>query len=1138
MITMKTKVSLVLAASALLVTGCAQQQDEINRVQPNYTQKSELKGEFYFRSTVVEAPYTSLGFFVGNQNYQLERGIFDIQEDNLYFYRTYELMIGGETLGSTPEVDTPLYQTDDSGNFILDDNGKPIPVVYQRRVGNELLTFQRFVYRGSPILVIPITSHFDIQREFNTLTGEKTNVVVENTTDREWHERKYMRVGWGRSQFDHADRNIFPQQGMYGAFAPPSEVIDETYADGDRPVKELAEDGTIQYLDYQVRSVFAAPTAYLDGYGTIPACWYYPWYLGQVAECISERVTFRHSFLKVADSDYVAWNYPDDKLKKFAYYRMERAQYDAVRGTTFTGVSRRIRRFRIWENYVVARGEACEVSTTGDAAGSCSAGQFCESFDDGSFCVANDANDRLDYSQMTPKPIVWYLSEGFPRELVVQAMGLANSWSVPFADVVNTRKPDAAVSDMFVMCENNLGEAGEAMAALGLDINNAADVEQAQAAGQLAMIGAPCERMDDRKRNGDLRYSQLHAIVEPISYGLLGYGPSSADPMSGEMISGNSYMYMGAMKRQANMGMVAIEIMTGIRNFWETTYGNYISEKLQKQRLGAATGGLPSYSVDSARAVAKTMLSEDVSRRVDTMGIPTTDGDWAADRMAVLARNAPEIAKMFVTDDVKLLRKDPTLGTATSETTEDTLDRIGLHTWGNFNGHVSDMENAINLTGADGCRFMAEFSDPAILGLAREYSSRVNEYVCQQTQELTDSADGASVFDFQEFEQLQGACETENAESEDGLYLCQNIVLDDGGTTGLYWTNPCTVGKLKVQLAEAVVELEQCTPYNFTQDYFPPDPVYTDTKHQVVNDSQLVLLNAIDEIRSQIVSELVGRIFRGVAEHEVGHSIGLRHNFEGSTDALNFGEDYWKLKGQFDDAGEFQAYDMFAPETYYQSKNGLRQLQSASVMDYSAKFNDRFSGVGYYDRAAIRYGYGGLVEVFNSDPNVAKFDAYMENPQTADPNNVPVLPDIGSTYIERMFKRVHYTNIPELFPNDLSKLYDRSLVPASSISESGRDVSGRWEVPYRMCSDELAGKLPTCERWDSGVDSYEIVRNTLLDYEQYWPIYGYWHDSVLFQADGYYNRVVRMFQMLKSQMQWWVVQRNWFNHNDWWKNRF
>ena len=186
------------------------------------------------------------------------------------------------------------------------------------------------------------------------------------------------------------------------------------------------------------------------------------------------------------------------------------------------------------------------------------------------------------------------------------------------------------------------------------------------------------------------------------------------------MISANSYMYLGAMKRQANMGIVAMEIQTGIRNFWETTYGNHISEKLSKQRLGAATGGLPSYSVDSARKVAKSLLTDEVSRRVDTMAIPTTDSDWAADRMAVLARNAPDIAKMFVTDDVKLIRKDPTLGTAAAETTEETLDRLGMHKWAYQGGNVKEMQDSYLLTDQGGCRYMAEFSDPAILGLARE----------------------------------------------------------------------------------------------------------------------------------------------------------------------------------------------------------------------------------------------------------------------------------------------------------------------------------------------------------------------------------------------------------------------------------
>jgi len=45
----------------------------------------------------------------------------------------------------------------------------------------------------------------------------------------------------------------------------------------------------------------------------------------------------------------------------------------------------------------------------------------------------------------------------------------------------------------------------------------------------------------------------------------------------------------------------------------------------------------------------------------------------------------------------------------------------------------------------------------------------------------------------------------------------------------------------------------------------------------------------------------------------------------------------------------------------------------SSIMDYDARFYaDSYQGIGPYDRAAIKFGYGQLVEVF--DKNIAPYD--------------------------------------------------------------------------------------------------------------------------------------------------------------------
>ena len=96
---MKTMLPAVIALTAL-AAGCAQDMGTVNRVQQNVTKKSDLlfntdgtRKEFFVKVTTVEAPYASAYSFVGNEG-ALDRGVFDIQENVLYFYRVYTFLAG------------------------------------------------------------------------------------------------------------------------------------------------------------------------------------------------------------------------------------------------------------------------------------------------------------------------------------------------------------------------------------------------------------------------------------------------------------------------------------------------------------------------------------------------------------------------------------------------------------------------------------------------------------------------------------------------------------------------------------------------------------------------------------------------------------------------------------------------------------------------------------------------------------------------------------------------------------------------------------------------------------------------------------------------------------------------------------
>lgn len=83
--------------------------------------------------------------------------------------------------------------------------------------------------------------------------------------------------------------------------------------------------------------------------------------------------------------------------------------------------------------------------------------------------------------------------------------------------------------------------------------------------------------------------------------------------------------------------------------------------------------------------------------------------------------------------------------------------------------------------------------------------------------------------------------------------------------------------------------------------------------------------------------------------HEMGHNLGLRHNFKGSVDKDNFPEIEFRL-----------------PD----GSTEKRVVRSSSIMEYTSLEEDRLTEAGPYDIAAIRFGYADRVKL--ADGTIAK----------------------------------------------------------------------------------------------------------------------------------------------------------------------
>jgi hypothetical protein len=313
----------ILVVCSLATTSCGNTIPPINRVQPQVIEKSALSGEWFYQQTVIDHPHTIAWTIVGESS-RMERLVWEIQEDLLIARRSYEWIADGEGPGASTTGEV-----------------------------------------GAPVAIYRVEGHFDIRREYNPVTGEEVNTLVENALDRPWYARRYMRVDWSRNLVSEAEFLLLAR--LYdGVEAESVAYYQEDPRHPDFPTFDHDEDGALEYFDI-TNKMFVQPTTidFDDGWGPEPVCWL----LYQThTDCAPAEVTVRVSFLRTEpERGYQPWDYSGDRMERFGYFVSERPGFDDDYGVVEPERSFFINRHDIWEESYARDGDGGLVGCTEDA---------------------------------------------------------------------------------------------------------------------------------------------------------------------------------------------------------------------------------------------------------------------------------------------------------------------------------------------------------------------------------------------------------------------------------------------------------------------------------------------------------------------------------------------------------------------------------------------------------------------------------------------------------------------------------------------------------------------------------------------------------------------------------------------------
>lgn len=200
--------------------------------------------------------------------------------------------------------------------------------------------------------------------------------------------------------------------------------------------------------------------------------------------------------------------------------------------------------------------------------------------------------------------------------------------------------------------------------------------------------------------------------------------------------------------------------------------------------------------------------------------------------------------------------------------------------------------------------------------------------------------------------------------------------------------------------------------------------------------------------------------------HELGHNLGLRHNFAASVDPTNF-------------ARKINNKDLASIKNYscpHDKANLPILARSNSVMEYTDFNEDRLTFVGPYDVEAIRFGYA---------------DQVMDS-------------KCG----------VHKLNVSKSIEINLENLKSTEGAPVAKL-------------PIKFCTDEHVEMAmdPLCQRHDGGENALEVVRSSINQYNVLYALNNYRYDKAKSVSPKRLNEIKEslVFNRLKMIYEQWRI---------------